>query len=128
MRTLFRTWLAFSAMAMAQPGAADAQDSSAFDGIYAGVSIVGTGAGKCQAAGSIPRPLRISDGRAYMLMGANAELVFDGRVNSDGSFVLKDDAGTPMTGGIDAMGAVTASVPDIRADCTYLLTWRWSQG
>jgi hypothetical protein len=124
MRGLLARRLAFSALAMILPASALAQASIAYDGVYAGVSIEGAGQGKCTTVGPMPRPLTISGGNARTVMGSRGELRYQGTVNAEGMLTLHDDAGTPMTGKIDAGGNATASVPGIKSVCTYHLTWR----
>jgi hypothetical protein len=120
MRTLFRTTLVVSAMAMGLPSLAAAQS---FDGTYAGVSLRGSGNSKdCTTSSAAPRPLTIAGGNARVVLGAQGDIVFQGTVNAQGLMTLRSGTGALLAGKIDSAGNASGQAGS--PACTYSMTWR----
>src|SRR5262249_819054 len=107
MNNAFRT-LCMVSLTMAVPTIVVAQSDTAFDGIYAGVSIAATGADPaCKPFEPIPKPLTIRDGRAQFTGGslATGDIVFEGRVVSpQGDLRMSDMFARNLTGNIGSNG------------------------
>jgi hypothetical protein len=119
MRTLFRTALVVSAMAMGLPSLAAAQS---FDGTYAGVSLRGTGDSKDCTTSAVPRPLTIAGGNARVVLGAQGDVVFQGTVNAQGLMTLRSGSGALLAGKVDSAGNASGQAGS--PTCTYSMIWR----
>src|SRR5262249_44212513 len=109
---------------------AAAQNSAAFDGTYAGVSMSTTNMERycpppTQAA---PPPLTIASGTARLPWGANGSDPLVGTVGSNGNLALKSQVNqTRLDGQIDAQGGVKGGITfggAARVPCVWNVVWQ----
>ena len=113
------------ATAIAIPGIAGAQSTTAFDGTYQGVSTVAASGGSaCVPSTAVPRPLTIKNGAVQFDAGMSGTTVFEGTVSPKGELTMRDTLADKATGKIDPSGKATASVNIGDKNCIITAVWQ----
>jgi hypothetical protein len=112
-------------IAMTIPSIAGAQSTTAFDGIYQGVSTVANSGGSaCVPSTPVPRPLTIRNGAVQFDAGMSGTTVFQGTVSPQGELTMRDTLADKAMGKIDPSGKATASVDIGDENCTITAVWQ----
>jgi hypothetical protein len=113
------------AIALVAPSIAGAQQTTAFDGTYQGVSTkASSGGSACVPATPVPRPLTIRNGMARFDAGMSGTTVFQGAVSPQGDLTLRDNLADRLDGKIDANGRATGNVHIGDQNCLLTAVWQ----